>query len=125
MSTGVPSPSRTPAGSSAIPSAASPADGREPVPERRDEAYDADAAPASAREDERAVGRSRWIASPQLNAREIAWVIVAGVALAVLTSWPLVLHMSTRIAPDLGDPVRTAWQVAYVGHAMLHDPLHL
>ena len=33
--------------------------------------------------------------------------------------------MSSRIAPDLGDPVRTAWQIAWVGHAMLHDPLHL
>jgi hypothetical protein len=52
-------------------------------------------------------------------------VALAGVALAVLTSWPLVLHMGSRIAPDLGDPVRTAWQVAWVGHAMLHDPLHL
>jgi hypothetical protein len=52
-------------------------------------------------------------------------VILAGVALAVLTSWPLVLHLPSRIAPDLGDPVRTAWQVAWVGHAMLHDPLHL
>jgi MFS family permease len=125
MSTGVPSPSRTPAGSSAVPGAASPADGREPATERRDGAYDADAVTGPAREDERAVGRSRWIASPRLSVREIAWAIVAGVALAVLTSWPLVLHMSTRIAPDLGDPVRTAWQVAYVGHAMLHDPLHL
>ncbi len=52
-------------------------------------------------------------------------MIVAGVALAVLTTWPLVLHMPSRIAPDLGDPVRTAWQIAYVGHAMLHDPQHL
>jgi hypothetical protein len=52
-------------------------------------------------------------------------VILIGVALAVLTSWPLVLHLPSRIAPDLGDPVRTAWQVAWVGHAMLHDPLHL
>ena len=33
--------------------------------------------------------------------------------------------MPSRIAPDLGDPVRTAWEVAWVGHAMLHDPLHL
>ena len=33
--------------------------------------------------------------------------------------------MPSRIAPDLGDPVRTAWQVAWVGHALLHDPLHL
>jgi hypothetical protein len=53
------------------------------------------------------------------------WVVAGGIALAALTSWPLVLHLPSRIAPDLGDPVRTAWQVAWVGHAMLHDPLHL
>jgi MFS family permease len=52
-------------------------------------------------------------------------MMLAGVALAVLTSWPLVLHLPSRIEPDLGDPVRTAWQVAWVGHAMLHDPLHI
>jgi hypothetical protein len=52
-------------------------------------------------------------------------VILAGVLLAVITSWPLVLHMPSRIAPDLGDPVRTAWEVAWVGHALLHQPLHL
>jgi hypothetical protein len=43
----------------------------------------------------------------------------------VATTWPLVLHLPTRIAPDLGDPVRTAWQIAWVGHALLHDPLHV
>jgi hypothetical protein len=69
--------------------------------------------------------RSRWAPSPYLSRSEILWVIIAGVALAVLVTWPLVLHMSSRISPDLGDPVRTAWQVAYVGHALLHDPLHL
>jgi hypothetical protein len=52
-------------------------------------------------------------------------VILAGVLLAVITSWPLILHLPSRIAPDLGDPVRTAWQIAWVGHAMLHDPLHI
>jgi hypothetical protein len=52
-------------------------------------------------------------------------VALAGIALAVLTSWPLVLHLPSRIAPDLGDPVRTAWEIAWVGHAMLHDPGHL
>jgi hypothetical protein len=36
-----------------------------------------------------------------------------------------VLHLPSRIAPDLGDPVRTAWEVAWVGHAILHQPLHL
>jgi hypothetical protein len=52
-------------------------------------------------------------------------VILAGVGLALLTTWPLVLHMSTRIEPDLGDPVRTAWEIAWVGHALLHSPLHV
>jgi hypothetical protein len=69
--------------------------------------------------------RPRWSPSPQISRSEILWVIIAGGALAVLVTWPLVLHMSSRISPDLGDPVRTAWQVAYVGHALLHDPLHL
>ncbi len=45
--------------------------------------------------------------------------------LSIITTWPLVLHLPSRIAPDLGDPVRTAWEVAWVGHAMLHDPLHV
>jgi hypothetical protein len=52
-------------------------------------------------------------------------VALAGVLLAVLTTWPLIMHLPSRIAPDIGDPVRTAWEVAWVGHAMLHSPLHL
>ncbi|HEY7891401.1 MAG TPA: hypothetical protein VIC05_04250 [Solirubrobacteraceae bacterium] len=66
--------------------------------------------------------RERWAPSPRLRAWEIACVAVAGVALAVITSWPLAAHLSSRIAPDLGDPVRTAWQIAWVGHALLHHP---
>jgi hypothetical protein len=68
---------------------------------------------------------ARWAPSPSLGRTEVLWVAVAGVLLAILTSWPLVLHLPSRIAPDLGDPVRTAWQIAWVGHAMLHNPLHL
>jgi hypothetical protein len=67
----------------------------------------------------------RWAASPAIGRAEVAWVVLAGVALAILTTWPLVLHMGSRIAPDLGDPVRTSWEIAWVGHAMLHQPLHL
>ncbi|HTZ63439.1 MAG TPA: hypothetical protein VMB51_04990 [Solirubrobacteraceae bacterium] len=68
---------------------------------------------------------ARWSPSPPLRGAELAWVVVAGIALAVLTSWPLALHTSSRISPDLGDPIRTAWQIAWVGHAMLNDPLHI
>jgi hypothetical protein len=68
---------------------------------------------------------ARWSESPALGWRELLWVALAGLGLAILTTWPLALHMSSRISPDLGDPVRTAWQVAWVGHALLHSPGHL
>jgi hypothetical protein len=68
---------------------------------------------------------ARWAPSPDIARGELLGVILGGIALALLTTWPLVLHMSSRIAPDLGDPIRTAWEIAWVGHAMLHDPLHL
>jgi hypothetical protein len=71
------------------------------------------------------VGAVRWATSPGFTRIELLCVVAAGVVLAMLTSWPLVLHLSSRIAPDLGDPVRTAWEIAWVGHAMLHSPLHL
>src|SRR6185312_13420333 len=49
---------------------------------------------------------ARWAPSPEISRAELLWVILAGIALAVLTTWPLVAHMGTHIAPDLGDPVR-------------------
>jgi hypothetical protein len=117
MSTGVPSPSHIPPATSG---SVGGDDGTPGAPVSGSEA-DAD------QEETRRSGwrGARWAPSPALARGEILWVILAGVLLAVLTSWPLVLHLPSRIAPDLGDPVRTAWQIAYVGHAMLHSPLHL
>jgi hypothetical protein len=68
---------------------------------------------------------ARWARSPRIGRGELLGATLGGVALAVLTTWPLVLHMGSRIAPDLGDPVRSAWEVAWVGHALLHSPLHI
>ena len=108
MSTGVPSPPRTPTGSPEAPNVERPReDGTSTATVRR------------------VTARGRWAPSPALGRAEVLWVVFAGIALAVLTTWPLLLHMPSRIAPDLGDPVRTAWEVAWVGHAMLHQPLHL
>jgi hypothetical protein len=107
MSTGLPSPPRTPPGS--------------PAPPEGERAPRAATPPPSAP----LAGSSRWAPSPTFTRAEIALAALAAVALAILTSWPLVLHMGSHIAPDLGDPVRTAWQIAWVGHAMLHDPLHI
>lgn len=63
--------------------------------------------------------------APVLGRGEVLLAALASAVLAVLTSWPLALHLSSSIVPDLGDPVRTSWQIAWVGHAMLHGPLHL
>jgi len=107
MSTGLPSPPRTP------PESPEPLDGDRA-------AHVVTPPPADA------IARSgRWATSPTITRAEVALVALTGLLLAILTSWPLVLHMGSHIAPDLGDPVRTAWQVAWVGHAMLHDPLHI
>src|ERR687887_2885810 len=57
--------------------------------------------------------------------RELLLVVVAGWLLAIVMTWPLVLSPGHRIAQDLGDPIRTAWQVAWTGHALLHQPLHI
>jgi hypothetical protein len=118
MSTGVPSPSRTPAGPPESP-------GPDLAGSEREAALDGHAAERRRRRLGARLAPARWALSPELARAEILWVVLAGVALAVLTSWPLVLHLPSRIAPDLGDPVRTAWQVAWVGHAILHDPLHV
>ena len=109
MSTGVPAPSHTPAES---PVSA----GGERSPGTHNGTEDGGST---------ASGGRGWAPSPQLARSELLWAILAGVVLAVIVTWPLVLHLPSRISPDLGDPVRTAWQVAWVGHAMLHDPLHL
>jgi len=114
MSTGLPSPPRTPPGSPS------------PDPRTSEERSDGGSGErdAPSRPDPRG-GIARWAPSPSLGRAELLWVVLGGIALAALTSWPLILHLPSRIAPDLGDPVRTTWQVAWVGHAMLHDPLHL
>jgi hypothetical protein len=109
LSTGLPSPPRTSPGSPHAPDL---------------DGVVADGAPKRTARPSR-IPAARWAPSPTFGRREIPLVVLAGILLAVLTTWPLVLHLPSRIEPDLGDPVRTAWQVAWVGHAMLHNPLHL
>ena len=48
---------------------------------------------------------------------------VAAAALAVVMFWPLVMHLGTDIPKDLGDPLPQAWQVAWGGFALGHQPL--
>src|SRR3954447_13806830 len=55
--------------------------------------------------------------------REIAFAALAAVALALAMHWPLPLHIGRDVPRDLGDPLPQAWQVAWGGHALLHQPL--
>ena len=59
----------------------------------------------------------------------VAWqrwfpVLVAAVAAFVMT-WPLVLHLGTEAAQDTYDAPFQTWQVAWIGHALLHHPLNV
>ena len=62
------------------------------------------------------------------SAERGTWVelpIMVGVALAIVMTWPLVLYLGTDIPAEYGDPLFDSWHVAWVGHALLHQPLDL
>ena len=49
--------------------------------------------------------------------------VILGVVLAIGMTWPLVLHLGSDIAQDTGDPLLDSWHVAWIGHAILNQPL--
>jgi hypothetical protein len=56
-------------------------------------------------------------------ARELGVLVVGAIALSLAMTWPLVLHLGESIPKDLTDPLPQAWQVAWGGHALVHQPL--
>jgi hypothetical protein len=58
-----------------------------------------------------------------LTKHEIGVAVLAGIALALLMHWPLPLHIGSDVPKDLGDPLPQAWQIAWGGHALQHQPL--
>jgi len=61
---------------------------------------------------------------------ELIAVSAVGVLLAVAMTWPLALHARSQtgndvVDPHVTDPLFQSWQVAWIGHALLHQPLHL
>src|SRR5919201_5990491 len=40
-------------------------------------------------------------------------------------TWPLVLHLGSDSTVDASDSLNDTWKVAWIGHALLHEPLHL
>ncbi len=61
--------------------------------------------------------------SPTLGRRELAALVAAACLLSLVLHWPLPLHLGRDIPKDLGDPLTQAWQIAWGGHALLHQPL--
>jgi len=49
------------------------------------------------------------------------------VGVAVVMTRPLILHLGnqTPFVDSWGDPLYLTWQVAWIGHALLHSPVHL
>src|SRR5207248_7424359 len=46
--------------------------------------------------------------------------------LAIVMSWPLLFHLGSQTAQvESEDPLYLTWQAAWIGHALLHQPLHL
>src|SRR3954451_23852926 len=55
--------------------------------------------------------------------RELLFAALTAVGLALLMHWPLPLVLGRDVPRDLGDPLPQAWQVAWDGHALAHQPL--
>ncbi|MEE6262277.1 hypothetical protein V1633_27715 [Plantactinospora sonchi] len=51
--------------------------------------------------------------------------VLGGLLLAVVLTWPTLRDLTRTIPQDIGDPTLQAWQIAWGGHALLHDPLQL
>jgi hypothetical protein len=51
---------------------------------------------------------------------EAAWVVFGFAGLAVAATWPLVFHLASALPGDLGDPLLTAWTLAWDADRLRH-----
>jgi len=58
-----------------------------------------------------------------MTGREIIAAAVGASLLAIVMTWPLLIHVGSVVPRDIGDPLAEAWQPAWGGHALLHQPL--
>lgn len=70
-------------------------------------------------------GRARWTVPFRVLRHEWLLACLGGLLLAAFYTWPTLAHPFSTMPQDLGDPTLQAWQVAWTGHALLHDPLDL
>jgi hypothetical protein len=60
----------------------------------------------------------------EMTAREAGLAALGACLLAIAATWPLLIHLGSIVPRDIGDPLAEAWQPAWGGHALLHQPLH-
>jgi hypothetical protein len=60
----------------------------------------------------------------EVTLREVGFLVVGACLVSVVMHWPLILHLGRDIPKDLGDPLAQAYQMAWDGHALAHQPLH-
>jgi hypothetical protein len=58
-----------------------------------------------------------------IRPREAVVAALGAVIASLAMHWPLPLHIGRDVPRDIGDPLPQAWQVAWDGHALLHQPL--
>ena len=60
----------------------------------------------------------------EMTRREVMVAAVGASLLAIVMTWPLLIHLGSVVPRDIGDPLAEAWQPAWGGHALIHQPLH-
>jgi hypothetical protein len=66
-------------------------------------------------------------AAPAISSRSVGLLVAVAIVLALGMSWPLPLHLGSELPaaePPTGllDPMYQAWEIAWEGHALAHDP---
>jgi len=61
-------------------------------------------------------------ASPRLGARELAGLALGACAVSLAMGWHVVRGLRSAIPGDPHDPFLQSWEIAWGGHALLHQP---
>lgn len=59
---------------------------------------------------------------PVITRREVAIAALVCLAVSMVMTWPLILHLTDKLAEnDVGDPFLQAWELAWGGHSLTND----
>ncbi|WP_433343912.1 hypothetical protein [Micromonospora sp. CA-111912] len=70
-------------------------------------------------------GRAAAVRLGLLARHEWTLAVIGSLLLAAVLTWPTLRDLAGTIPQDTGDPTLQAWQIAWGGHALLTDPVHV